>query len=83
MNWPDKIKKNGVLVRYKDEDIVMRISENHLKKVVNKISTDASLNHCHKEAENILQPVRSWAPWVILGGAAVAVLAVKNFCFKA
>ncbi|QYF48266.1 hypothetical protein RHABOEDO_000393 [Candidatus Rhabdochlamydia oedothoracis] len=76
-HWPRKIKEEGVLVRYEDEDIRIRISANQLKKVVDKIFVDALVSHYRKKAENFLQSARSWAPW-ILGGAAVTVLAAKK-----
>ena len=76
-NWPDKIKQEGVLVRYAAyEGTRMRIPANHLKKVADKIFADALMNHYHQKAENFLQSVRFWAPKV-LGGVAVAVLAKK------
>ncbi|MEK7340096.1 MAG: hypothetical protein AABZ92_05220 [Verrucomicrobiota bacterium] len=75
-NWPDKIKQEGVLVRYKDEDIRMRVSANHLKKVVDKIFVDVLMNHYQKKAENFLQSIRFWTPRV-LGVVTVAVLAKK------
>ena len=74
-NWPDKIKEEGVLVRYKYEGTRMRIPANHFKKVVNKIFVDAVASHYHKKAENFLQSARSCAQW-ILGGVAVAVAVV-------
>lgn len=53
-NWPNKVKQEGVLVRYEDEDIRIRISANHLKKVVDKIFMDALVDPYHKKTNNIL-----------------------------
>jgi len=75
-NWPDKIKQKGVLVRHKD--IRIRISANHLKKIIDKeVAIDALMNHYQQKAEDFLQSVRFWAPRV-LGVFTVAILAKKT-----
>ncbi|QZA59384.1 hypothetical protein [Candidatus Rhabdochlamydia porcellionis] len=55
---------------------LIRISANHLKKVVDKIFVDALADHYHKKANNFLQSARSWTPW-ILGGVVAVILAKK------
>lgn len=75
-NWPDKIKKNGVLVRYECQDARIRVSANHLKKVADKIFEDALVSLDYKKADNLLQSIHVWAPKV-LGVVLVAILAKK------
>ena len=73
--WPKEIREKGVLVRH--QGIRIRISANHLKKIIDKkVAIDALVNHYQQKAKDFSQTVCFWAPRV-LGIVVVATLVKK------